>query len=213
MTDKNQEKQSQSSNTKEEQKQQGQQQARSNIKNAIAEAAKAVASAVSSESDKTALLTGKITELTDTLKRLQAEFENYKKRCDREKAESCSIANASIIRKFLPFLDAFEIAIKSNSERKDEYSRGIELLYAQFFSLMEAEGVRRMDAAGKRFDPHQHEVLLIEKSDKPEETIIEELQRGYLLNGIVLRTAKVKISQHIEGNKDAHDKSAEKKAK
>ena len=135
----------------------------------------------------------KIDELTDTLKRLQAEFENYKKWNAKEKAEFAKYAHADVIAQMLPVLDSFEIALK-NTNDKDKFIEGMKIVYAQFRSMLEAEGLRPIKATGEKFDPYRHEVLMKEESDKPEETILEEFQKGYMLNDKVLRHSKVKVS-------------------
>ena len=137
--------------------------------------------------------TQKIEELTDTLKRLQAEFENFKKRVDREKTEFVKYAHADVILQLLPVLDSFEIALK-NTNDGEKFVEGIKIIYAQLYSALEAEGLKPIKAAGERFDPYKHEVLMKEESDKPEETILEEFQKGYMLNDRVLRHSKVKVS-------------------
>ena len=138
-----------------------------------------------------------IEELTDTLKRLQAEFENYKKRADKEKSEFAKYAHAGIIAGILPVLDSFEIALKNTSD-KEKFVEGMKMVYAQLYSTLEAEGLRPIEASGEKFDPYKHEVLMKEESDKPEGIVLEEFQRGYMLNDKVLRFSKVKIS----GNKN-----------
>lgn len=129
-------------------------------------------------------------ELIDTIKRIQAEFENYKKRVEREKSEFVKFANEELIKKLLPLLDSFEQALKSTAD-KEKFVKGVELIYAQAFSTLEQEGLKKIEAVGKKFDPYKHEALLKEKSEK--EAIIEEMQAGYQLNGKVIRTSKVKI--------------------
>ena len=135
----------------------------------------------------------KIEELTDTLKRLQAEFENYKKWNAKEKIDFAKYANAGIIAEMLPVLDSFEIALKNTAE-KEKFAEGIKMIYAQLYSALEAEGLRPINTAGEKFDPYKHEVLLKEESDKPEGAILEEFQKGYLLNDKILRFSKVKVS-------------------
>ncbi|MBI2652832.1 nucleotide exchange factor GrpE [Candidatus Woesearchaeota archaeon] len=134
-----------------------------------------------------------IDELTDTLKRLQAEFENYKKWNTKEKSEFIKYAHADIIAQMLPVLDSFEIALKNTSD-KEKFVEGIKIIYAQLHSMLESEGLRPIKAVGEKFDPYKHEVLMKQESDKPEETILEEFQKGYVLNDKVLRHSKVKIS-------------------
>ncbi len=134
-----------------------------------------------------------IEELTDTLKRLQAEFENYKKRNDKEKTEFVKYAHADVISSMLPILDSFEIALKNTAD-KEKFAEGVKIIYAQLYSALEAEGLRPINATGENFDPYRHEVLMKEESDKPEGAILEEFQKGYMLNDKVLRFSKVKVS-------------------
>ncbi|MDP3765408.1 MAG: nucleotide exchange factor GrpE [Nanoarchaeota archaeon] len=135
----------------------------------------------------------KIDELTDTLKRLQAEFENYKKWNSKEKTEFVKYAHADMIAQLLPVLDSFESALKNTNE-KEKFVEGIKIIYAQLYSILGAEGLKPIKATGEKFDPYKHEVLMKEESDKPEDTILEEFQKGYMLNDKVLRHSKVKIS-------------------
>lgn len=134
-----------------------------------------------------------IEELTDTLKRLQAEFENYRKRIEKEKAEFRKYAHAEIIAEILPIIDSFEMALKHTNEPQ-KFINGMKLIYAQLHSALEAEGLRPIKTDGEKFDPYKHEVLMKEESDKPEGTVLEEFQKGYMLNDKVLRFSKVKIS-------------------
>jgi len=136
----------------------------------------------------------KIAELTETLQRLQAEFENYKKYVDKEKACFVQLSNRDLLLKILPVVDSFEIALK-NTQDKEKFLKGIELIFAQLYSIMESSGLKPIECLNKKFDPYYHEVLLKEKrQDLEEGTIIEELQKGYMINGKVLRYSKVKIS-------------------
>ena len=134
-----------------------------------------------------------IDELTDTLKRLQAEFENYKKRVDKEKIEFVKFAHADVVAQMLSVLDSFEIALK-NTNDKEKFVEGIKIIFAQFHSVLEAEGLKPIKTDNEKFDPYKHEVLMKEESDKPEGTILEEFQKGYMLNDKVLRFSKVKVS-------------------
>ena len=146
-----------------------------------------------------------IAELTDTLQRLQAEFENYKKRVDKEKAEFVKYAEAELIYKLLPLLDTFEIALKSTND-KDKFVKGMEMVYAQLISTLKSEGLRPIEALGKKFDPYLHEVMLKQKSDGDDGVVLEELQKGYMLNGKVLRHTKVKVSEKVEEKKEKTEK-------
>ncbi|MCX6707417.1 MAG: nucleotide exchange factor GrpE [Candidatus Woesearchaeota archaeon] len=134
-------------------------------------------------------------ELIETLQRLQAEFENYKKRVDKEKADFCLYTKADMLRKLLPLVDTFEIALKGK-ERKDEFVKGMDMIYTELIVMLHKEGVRKIDAVGKKFDSNLHEVLMTEKSDKEDNIITEEFQKGYMLCDRVLRHSKVKVTKN-----------------
>ena len=133
-------------------------------------------------------------ELTDILQRTQAEFENYKKRVDKEKQEFVKYSKAEIIQKLLPIIDTFEIALKNNKDN-EKFVKGMDMVYAQLISLLHSEGLKPIESLGKKFDPYLHEAMLKEKSEKDEGTVLEELQKGYMLNDKVLRHSKVKVSE------------------
>ncbi|MBN2112371.1 nucleotide exchange factor GrpE [Candidatus Woesearchaeota archaeon] len=140
-------------------------------------------------------------ELIETLQRVQADFENYKKRVEKEKKEFTKIACSGIISEILPILDTFELALK-NTDDKEEFTKGVEMIYSQLFSTLEKIGLKPIESEGKKFDPYLHEALMQEESDKEEGTVIEEFQKGYLLNGKVIRHSKVKISKKKEAKDD-----------
>ena len=139
----------------------------------------------------------------EMLQRMQAEFENYKKRADKEAADIRKYANAELVKAFLPILDSFEMAFK-NTKDKDKFVKGIEMLYAQLYSILEDQGLRPIDCAGRQCDPYYHEVLLQEASDK-DGMVLEELQKGYMLNDVVLRHSKVKVGRKHESGEDKND--------
>ena len=135
-----------------------------------------------------------IAEFTDILQRTQAEFENYKKRVDKEKQEFVKYSKAELIQKLLPIIDTFEIALKNNKDN-EKFVKGMDMVYAQLISLLHSEGLKPIESLGKKFDPYLHEAMLKEKSEKDEGTVLEELQKGYMLNDKVLRHSKVKVSE------------------
>ncbi len=153
-----------------------------------------------------------IAELTETLQRIQAEFENYKKRIDREKAEFVKYSKHELILKLLPILDSFELAIKNSKDKSANISKGVELIFSQLYSVLESEGMRRIDCIGKKFDPFKHEVLLQEESDKEEDIVLEELQKGYMLNDKVLRHSKVKVSKKREEENECNKEDKTKQS-
>jgi len=135
----------------------------------------------------------KIKDLTETLQRLQAEFDNYRKRVEKEKCEFVKYSKAEIISKILPTLDSFELALKN--KKGESFEKGVELIFSQLYQILEHEGLKPIEAAGRKFDPYLHDVLLKEKSDKEEDIVLEELQKGYMLNDKVIRHSKVKVSE------------------
>ena len=144
----------------------------------------------------------KLNDTINTLKRLQAEFENYSKRCEKENNHFRKFVKSELIKKMLPVLDSFELALK-NHQDKEKFMKGVEMIYAQLFQMLEEEGLRSIDALGKRFDPFVHEVLITEhEKDKEYEIITEELQKGYMLYDKVLRYSKVKINKKPEVNEN-----------
>lgn len=133
----------------------------------------------------------KITELTELMKRIQADADNGRKRIEKEKQEFVVFANKELVAKLLPVLDSFEIALK-NSGDAVQFKKGAELIYAQLFTCLEQQGLKQINALGKKFDPFLHEALLRENSEK-KEIVLEELQKGYMLNGRIIRITKVKV--------------------
>ena len=147
------------------------------------------------EQKKAKELNAKIEELTNLLKRVQADFENYKKSAEKQKAEFAIYSKQDIIKKLLPILDSIELALKNNND-KDQFIKGVELIFAQLYSVLQCEGLCPIEALGKKVDPYMHDVLLKQESDKEEDTILEELQKGYMLNDRVIRHTKVKVAKH-----------------
>ncbi|MDI6891706.1 MAG: nucleotide exchange factor GrpE [Actinomycetota bacterium] len=137
-----------------------------------------------------------LADCVDTLKRLQAEFENYKKRIIREQSQFLEFASQNLIGELLPVLDNFERALAAGECNRDDFLKGIELVCAQFKKVLEKEGLQAIDPLGKHFDPHEHEAMMQVESDEHEEgTVAEVLQKGYLLKGRVIRPAIVKVAR------------------
>ena len=143
----------------------------------------------------------KIKNLTDTLQMLQADFENFRKRSEAEKAEYREYAKAETISRFLPIIDNFELALNhadhaENQDSKDnEFARGVKLIFSQMISELENMGVKKIESAGKQFNPRLHEALMADFSDMPKDIIIEEFQAGYTIGERIIRHSKVKISK------------------
>lgn len=135
---------------------------------------------------------------SDKYLRIHAEFENAKKRLEKEKADYLKYANEEFIVEFLPILDSLEIAEKHIKETKDfkAVQEGVNMIQDQIQKFLKDIGVERVKTVGEKFDPHIHEALEVEESgDKPDGIIVAELKSGYRLNGRLLRPASVKITK------------------
>ncbi|PIN77127.1 nucleotide exchange factor GrpE, partial [Candidatus Woesearchaeota archaeon CG10_big_fil_rev_8_21_14_0_10_34_8] len=118
-----------------------------------------------------------------------------KKRTEKEKSAFIQFANKQFIMELLPVLDNFERAMQSTNDE------GIKLIYNQLLEILKKHNVNEIDAIGKQFDPKLHEALLQEASDKEPNTVLEVLQKGYIVGDAVLRSAKVKVSKKNETGK------------
>lgn len=136
-------------------------------------------------------------EYLDSLQRLKAEFENYRKRMLREQSEYLTMASQGLILELLPVLDNFERALSHAAEAEaGDFGSGVQLLYNQLIDIMAKQGLTAIDPIGEPFDPLRHEALMQTDSEDHEENIIVEVfDKGYELKGRVIRPAKVKVSQ------------------
>jgi len=141
----------------------------------------------------------KAEEYWDKLLRLQADYDNLRKRVDKEKQEFVKYANEGIIAELLNVLDDMERAVDLAETKHQDlpaFLKGVEMILAHLYELLKENGIKPIDALGKAFDPNFHEALMqAEDKDKPDHTVLEELQKGYLLNDRVIRTSKVKVSK------------------
>lgn len=134
-------------------------------------------------------------ELIGQLQRLQAEFENFRKRLEKEQESLRNYACETAIEDLLPILDHFDRALATPHE-KNAFTQGIGLIRQEFARLLEERGVKPIDAKGQRFDPNLHEALMAEENKElPPNTIIEVFEQGFLLGDRVLRHAKVKVTR------------------
>ena len=135
----------------------------------------------------------------DKMLRNQADLENTRKRLDREKQEFVKFANEGLIFDLLNVLDDLERTVdlaESSKEDLSAFLKGVEMILSHLYEMLKNHGVKPIEAEGKIFDPNFHEALMqVENKELPEHTIIEVLQKGYLIHGRVLRTAKVKVSK------------------
>jgi molecular chaperone GrpE len=133
-------------------------------------------------------------ELTELLKRRQAEFENFRRRAEREKSEVLEFAHSDSVRAILPILDDFERALKTHTTDK-VYARGMELIYQRLADALKKLGLEPITTKGQKFDPHVHHAVdMVETGDVEEQTILDEYQPGYNFRGRLLRPAMVKVA-------------------
>jgi molecular chaperone GrpE len=147
-----------------------------------------------------------VAEWQDRFLRKAAELENFRKRSEKEKADSVLLAKSSVLIEFLPVADACERALKmfdkdqNGSESLQQYQQGVELLYKQVLDALSRTGAQAMETEGKPFDPHQHEALSREETlDFEEGTVTKELRRGYFLKEKLLRPAQVVVAVRPQG--------------
>jgi molecular chaperone GrpE len=134
-------------------------------------------------------------ELVQRLQRLQSDFDNFRRRTQREKEEFVQTAAASVVEMLLPVMDNFERASQSSSADEGAFREGIELIFKQLEKVLGDAGLEPVVSVGITFDPNLHQaVFMVEDDSCDENTVVEELQKGYLFAGKVLRPAMVKVS-------------------
>ena len=161
------------------------------------------------ESDKVGLFGGKklkkelekkaeqISELTDRNMRLMAEFDNYRKRTEKEKAAMYGMGAKDVVEKILPVIDNFErgFSLVAEEDMEDPFTQGMEKIYKQFITVLEGLGVTPIEAVGKEFDPNYHNAVMhVDDENYGENVVVEEFQKGYLYKDSVVRHSMVKVT-------------------
>ena len=152
-----------------------------------------------------------IAQYHDQLLRMKAEFENFRKRVDREKRDYLAWGKEDIILKLIGLLDVFEQACQQASTTRniEGVLQGLELLHREFDSFLKSEGVQQVPTKNEVFDPHVHEAIsYVEVDEGDDNKIVEEFQRGYRFNNRIIRPAKVKVSKRIKKDESKEDKEA-----
>ncbi len=135
--------------------------------------------------------------LLDRLARLQAEFDNARKRAVREQQEFRDYAAADVIKGLLPALDSFERALRTSAGDTTDFRNGVELIYRQFQDALQKVGVQPIASVGQPFDPRVHEAIeMVDTTDVPDHHVIDELQRGYKFKDRLLRPAMVRVARN-----------------
>ena len=135
-----------------------------------------------------------IEELTDRLKRSMAEFDNFRKRTEKEKSSMYIVGAKEIIENMLPVVDNFERGLAQAPEG-DAFAEGMQMIYKQLMTTLEGLGVEVIEAVGKEFDPDFHNAVMhVEDEEASENIIVEEFQKGYTYKGVVVRHSMVKVA-------------------
>jgi molecular chaperone GrpE len=133
-------------------------------------------------------------DLKDRLLRALADFDNFRRRAERDRSDYVQFANVEMVRDLIPILDDFRRAMKVETADKD-YAKGIELIDQRLFETLKRAGLEPIEAAGKPFDPNLHQAVDRVQSDElPDQTVLEEYQSGYNFKGKLLRPAMVKVA-------------------
>ena len=125
--------------------------------------------------------------------RVQADFENYRKRAAREAAAAGERAKSGLVRELLPIVDNLERALTSAEDGEQHLAEGVRLVHAELIAVLERNGIQQFDPAGDKFDPSEHEALSVRNDGEPG-VVLEVVERGYRANGTVLRPARVVVS-------------------
>ena len=134
------------------------------------------------------------------LVRRQADFENFRKRAEKEKQDFRQKAEVELLTKLLPVLDGFERALATETANTDEYRKGVELIYKQFADILVRAGLEKVETFGKTFDPLVHHAIeRVETTEYPDHQVLGELQPGYRYKNELVRPALVRVAVHPEG--------------
>ena len=158
--------------------------------------ASAEAKAVAADDAEISKLTADLADLRQTLLRRQADFENYRKRIEKERSEDAKRHTARVVEALIPIVDGFEHALAAHREAQYEnYRKGFELIYKQMLDNLAKLGVERVEPIGQQFDPHSHQAMdRLETDDHEDGSIVQVYQPGYVYHGRVLRPAMVRVA-------------------
>src|ERR1700758_1914577 len=170
---------------------------------------------VATLAERAARLQAEKDDLMQTLVRRQADFENYRKRIDRERQDDRRHGIGRLIEDLLPVLDAFERAIKAHDDPAyEEYLKGLELIYRQLWDTLSRHGLERIAAGGKPFAPHYHQAIeRVESDEYPDGTVLEVLQDGFSFHGRVVRPSMVRVSFSAEHTEPGKSSAAQRHSK
>ncbi len=156
--------------------------------------------AETSEEDAAALkaqverLKAALEEKDNRVKRLQADFENFRRRTSKEREELANVVTQDLLKGMLPILDNFDRAMAAEQKDNESFQKGVEMIYTQLHETLKNAGLELIDTAGQKFDPNFHQaVMRVENPDLEDDTIAQELQKGYIVKGRVIRPSMVQV--------------------
>ncbi len=139
-------------------------------------------------------LTGDLQEKKDRLLRLQADFDNFRRRSAKEREEISAIVTQNFCKDMLPLLDNFERAMAAETKDVEAFQKGVEMIFTQFQEVLKKNGLEQIEAVGQKFDPNFHQaVMRVEDPEKEDDTVAQELQKGYMVKGRVIRPSMVQV--------------------
>lgn len=139
-------------------------------------------------------LTGDLQEKKDRLLRLQADFDNFRRRSAKEREEISAFVTQNFCKDMLPLLDNFERAMAAETKDVEAFQKGVEMIFTQFQEVLKKNGLEQIEAVGQKFDPNFHQaVMRVEDPEKEDDTVAQELQKGYMVKGRVIRPSMVQV--------------------
>ena len=133
-------------------------------------------------------------EKKDRLLRLQADFDNFRRRSAKEREEISAVVTQNFCKDMLPLLDNFERAMAAETKDVEAFQKGIEMIFTQFQEVLKKNGLEQIEAVGQKFDPNFHQaVMRVEDPEKEDDTVAQELQKGYMVKGRVIRPSMVQV--------------------
>lgn len=139
-------------------------------------------------------LTGDLQEKKDRLLRLQADFDNFRRRSAKEREEISAVVTQNFCKDMLPLLDNFERAMAAETKDVEAFQKGVEMIFTQFQEVLKKNGLEQIEAVGQKFDPNFHQaVMRVEDPEKEDDTVAQELQKGYMVKGHVIRPSMVQV--------------------
>lgn len=139
-------------------------------------------------------LTGDLQEKKDRLLRLQADFDNFRRRSAKEREEISAVVTQNFCKDMLPLLDNFERAMAAETKDVEAFQKGVEMIFTQLQEVLKKNGLEQIEAVGQKFDPNFHQaVMRVEDPEKEDDTVAQELQKGYMVKGRVIRPSMVQV--------------------